>query len=65
MIEDYVRRLSYIIPDQCAVTYIEVPKKGKEKTFKYKRQGLNADVEFMSQTLEFPPVYIHPDTMVL
>lgn len=65
MIEDYVRRLSYIIPDQCAVTYIEVPKKGKEKTFKYKRQGLNADVEFMSQTLEFPPVYIHPDNTVV
>ncbi len=65
MIEDYVRRLSYIIPDGCTLNYVEIPKKGKEKTFKYKRMGLAADVEFLSQTLEFPPVYIHPaDTTV-
>ena len=58
MVEDYLRRLSYIMPPQMKIKYTSKNKRGKivENTYKY--LGIGADVEYLSQTLMFSPIVI-------
>lgn len=67
MIEDYFRRMSYIIRDDIHIKLYEFSKdmkkedyaKGKpSSTIKYKRLGLAENVKYLSSNLEFPPVEI-------
>ena len=58
-VSDYVRRLSYVMPSGIKLKYIAFNKRGKEAVSRvYKRQGVAADVNYLSQTLEFPPVTV-------
>jgi DNA gyrase subunit B len=57
-VQDFLRRLSYVLPDGIKIKYLQVPKKGKELARTYTRAGLGAAVEYMSQTLEFPPILL-------
>lgn len=57
-VEDYLRRLSYILPDGVKMKYLGINKKGKETARTYTRLGLNANVEYLSQSLEFPPITV-------
>lgn len=55
-VEDYLRRLSYILPEGIKMKYLGINKKGKEVARTYTRMGLAANVEYLSQSLEFPPI---------
>jgi len=58
-IEDYLRGISYIMPKAVKVKYIGMLKDSDvcvNKTYTY--SGLGANVEYMSSTLEFPPIVI-------
>ena len=58
-VEDYLRHLSYVIPEKIKLKSYMVDRKGKEtaKTLKY--QGIAADVEWMSSSLEFTPIVLN------
>ena len=65
MIEDYLRKMSYIMRDDIKIKLYEFSKdmdkndyeKGKPSTtIKYKRQGLSENVKYISSNLEFSPV---------
>lgn len=57
MVEDYLRRISYLLPQDIKVTlYTAKSAEDKPKAHHYTYQGLSANVEYLSATLEFPPV---------
>lgn len=65
MIEDYLRKMSYIMRNDIKINLYEYSKdmdkkdynKGKPSTIiKYKRQGLSENVKYISSNLEFQPV---------
>ena len=67
MIEDYLRKMSYIMRDDIHIKLYEftkdMDKKDYEKrkavtTISYKKQGLAANVKYLSSNLEFPPVEV-------
>ena len=57
-VEDYLRRLSYVLPKGIKLKFLGTPasKKAQEISRTYTYQGIGANVEYLSQTLEFPPV---------
>lgn len=65
-IQDYLRRMSYIMRGDLKINYYERNKelsdkdyeKGKSTHIVYKRQGLAENVKYLSQNLEFNPVEI-------
>lgn len=60
MIEEYLRRLSYIIPENIKITlYGSTSEEEPMITRKYNYQGLSANVEFISESLEFKPIDIN------
>lgn len=66
MIQDYLRRMSYIMRGDLKINYYELSRelsdkdyaKGKATHIVYKRQGLGENVKYISQSLEFPPVEV-------
>lgn len=66
MIQDYLRRMSYIMRGDLKINYYELSKEMSEKDYVkrkaekivYKRQGLAENVKYISQNLEFNPVEI-------
>lgn len=71
MIQDYLRRMSYIMRDDIHIKYYEFTKdmsdsdykKNKpSSTMKYKRLGLSENVKYLSQNLEFSPVEVTSTT---
>lgn len=56
--DDYIRRLTYVMPDGVKIKYRTVNKKGKEAAKTVTRKGIAANVEYLSQSLEFNPVLI-------
>ena len=57
-IDEYLRGLSYVMPKNVKIKYRSVNKKGKEVAKTITHQGIAAAVEYMSQSLEFPPITI-------
>lgn len=57
-VDDYIRRLSYVMPDGVKIKYRTVNKKGKESARTITRKGISDNVEYLSQTLEFNPIHI-------
>lgn len=57
-VDDYLRRLSYVMPKKVKIKYLSINKRGKEvaKTVTY--QGIASDVEYLGQNLEFSPITI-------
>lgn len=58
MIEDYLRRISYLLPEDVKVKFYGEPLEGKPIKRDYVYQGLKENVEYISTTLEFPVVDI-------
>lgn len=67
MIEEYLRKMSYIMRDDITMTLYEYAKDMKDKdykdkkpstTIKYKKQGISENVKYLSQNLEFTPVEV-------
>ena len=70
IVEDYLRHMSYVLPDDVTVTFVyekessKEDKKGKKKskpklgTRVFKAQGLDAAVKYMSSSLEFAPINV-------
>ena len=66
MIQDYLRRMSYIMREDLKINYYERSREMKDKDYEkgkanyivYKRQGLGENVRYISQSLEFAPVEI-------
>ena len=67
MIEDYLRRMSYIMRDDIKIKLYEFSKdmnmkdyeKGKPSTtIKYTRKGLSENVKYISSNLEFNPIEV-------
>lgn len=65
IVEDYLRRLSYILPDRIKVKYFGKPKKGKDVSITYKAQGIWSNVEYLGQELMFPPIYLKVPEVVI
>ena len=57
-VDDYLRRLSYVMPKGVKIKYLSINKRGKEaaKTITY--QGIAEDVNYLGQNLEFAPIVI-------
>lgn len=58
-IEDYLRGISYIMPDNVKIKYIGMLKDSDvcvNRSYTY--SGLEANIEYLSSTLEFPPVAV-------
>lgn len=58
-IENYLRGISYIMPKGIKIKYIGMLKDSDvcvNKVFTY--SGLEANVEYLSSTLEFPPIFV-------
>ena len=64
-VDDYLRRLSYIMPQGVTIRYLSINKKGKEVSKTIKHLGIAADVEYLSQNLEFNPVVISVPEIVI
>lgn len=62
MVEDFLRRISYLLPPDIKVIYYGEP--SDEKAFKreYEYEGLGANVEYISTTLEFPPIDVETES---
>lgn len=63
-IQNYLRKMSYIMRDDIEIDYYEKAKKMNKKDkeeithTKYKRLGLTECVKYLSNSLEFTPIYI-------
>lgn len=55
---DYLRRLSYVMPPNVKIKYRSINKKGKEEATTLKHLGIAANVEYLSQSIEFPPICV-------
>ncbi len=60
LVEDYLRPLSYLLPENLKIVFYGEPSGEDNKLIKrdYKYQGLSSNVEYMSTTLEYPPIDI-------
>ncbi len=56
IVEDYLRRISYLLPQEIKVSFYGNTIDDKNIKRDYKYQGLSANVQYMSSTLEFEPV---------
>lgn len=57
-VDDYLRRLSYIMPEKIKIKYLSVNKKGKEVAKTITHQGIVSNVSYLSQNLLFAPIYV-------
>lgn len=57
-IDDYLRRLSYVMPKSVTIKYLSINKRGKEAARTIKRLGIAADVEYLAHAEEFSPIVI-------
>lgn len=66
-IQDYLRRMSYIMREDIKINYYEFSREMSDKdygkgkpsfTHTYKRLGLSENVKFISQNIEFAPIVI-------
>lgn len=62
MVEDYMRRMSYLIPDDMTISLELIKLDGKSRKITYTAKGLVPNVEFMSATLEFAPIPLTIET---
>ena len=62
LIEDYLRRMSYLIPEGLYIKYKGIDISGKERKITYTTQGVDTAVKHLSVNLEFPPVPITIET---
>lgn len=62
LVEDWVRRLSYLIPEGITMKFVGI-KKGSEGTVtkKYTHKSLSDNVEYLSPSLEFAPINLESD----
>ena len=67
MVEEYLRKISYILRDDIKITLYEFTKDMNKKDYekkkpqtciKYTRKGLSENVKYLSSTLEFAPVEV-------
>lgn len=59
MIEEFLRRFTYIIADGIKITFYGIKNENEKMiTRTYIHQGLGANVKFISESLEFPPIDI-------
>lgn len=56
LVEDYLRRMSYLLPDDIKVSFYGNTNDDKTIKRDYKYQGLAANVQYLSSTLEFEPI---------
>lgn len=67
-IQNYLRKMSYIMRDDIIINYYEKSKEMSTKKtndithIKYTRQGLTECVKYLSNSLEFAPVYLYSVT---
>lgn len=64
-VEDYLRRLSYILPERVTILYAGTDRKGKVTKKAYKAQGLSAAVEYFGQELLFQPIWLKVPEVVV
>lgn len=62
MVEDYVRRLAYLIPDDLIINISGTTVDGSKRMTDYYAQGITKNVEYLSSQLEFPVTYLEIDT---
>lgn len=62
MLEDWIRRMSYMIPEGITFRFVGI-KKGKDAMINktYTKQTLSDNVTYLSPTLEFPPVEVESE----
>jgi len=58
LVEDYLRRMSYVLPDDIKISFYGNTSDDKTIKRDYKYQGLAANVDYLSSTLEFNPLDI-------
>lgn len=64
-VEDYLRRLSYILPERVKIKYVGSNHKGDKKAITYKAQGLASAVEYLGHDLVFSPVWLKVPEVVV
>ena len=57
-VDDYLRRLSYVMPKGVKIKYLSINKRGKESAKTITYQGIAEDVNYLGQNLEFAPIVI-------
>lgn len=57
-VEEYFRQLSYVIPQDINIKLYEKNKDGSTPMRKYTYQGLCENINYISSSLEFPPVEV-------
>lgn len=62
MIEDYLRKMSYLIPDDLAFEFHATMLDGNERDIEYTSQTLDSNVKFLSSSIEFPTTDIIIET---
>ena len=62
MVEDYLRRMSYLIPDDMKIALEVIHLDGKSRRITYTAKGLVPNVEHMSVNLEFAPIPLTIET---
>lgn len=62
MVEDYFRHISYIIPDDMTISYKGIDLDDHKRKITYKAQGLGANVNHLSSTLDFSPIEMSIET---
>lgn len=62
MVEDYLRRMCYLIPSDLKFNFSGVTLDGSTRNSIFYPQGLNANVDYLSSTLEFPVTDIVVET---
>lgn len=58
IVEDYLRHMSYVLRGGIIIYYEGTDINGNKHSFIYKRNGLGSNVQYLSSSLEFPPVEI-------
>lgn len=64
-VEAYLRSLSYVLPPKVKIKFLSINKKGKEEAKTIKPMGIVSDVEYISQSLDFNPIYIRIPEIVI
>ena len=62
MVEDYLRRMSYLIPSDLTLKLSTTDLDGVTRNMTYKAQGIDANVNYLSSNLEFPVTSISIET---
>jgi len=62
MIEDYLRRMSYLIPESLTIEYNGTDLNDDHRKIEYTRQGLDSAVRYLSSAIEFPPINFEIET---